>query len=53
MFPVLLAEEDCSIGKGQLSKRRDLPGASRNGPQARSGLPASSHEPSTGLARLM
>ena len=25
MFPVLLAEEDCSIRRGQLSKTRDLP----------------------------
>ena len=25
MFPVLLAEEDCSIRKRQLSKTRDLP----------------------------
>ena len=24
MFPVLLAEEDCSIKRGQLSKTRDL-----------------------------
>ena len=28
MFPVLLAEEDCSIRHGQLSKTHDLPQSS-------------------------